>query len=168
MSVKQGWYVIYTRSRHEKKIAQQLSEQNFKVYLPTITTISQWSDRKKKVEKPLFSSYVFVYLKTIKDYHKAITIDGVVLFIKFSGKLVRVLDEEINRIKIFLNQFTQVELKNSLDLRIGERKRINSGPFENYECEIIKIDNKQKVCVRIDSLQQSLLAELHPYSLMQW
>lgn len=166
MNFIKGWYVIYTKSRYEKKIAQNLVEQNFKVYLPLNTNISQWSDRKKKVEKPLFSSYVFIYLETTKDYLNALTIDGVVLFIKFGGRLVRVLDEEINRIKIFLNQFSQVELKKSLDIQVGERKRITSGPFENYECEIIKIDNKQKICVRIDSLQQSLLAEIHFYHLL--
>lgn len=160
MNFIKGWYVIYTKSRYEKKTSQKLSEQNFKVYLPLNTTISQWSDRKKKVEKPLFSSYVFVYLETVKDYLKALTIDGVVLFIKFGGRLVRVLDEEINNIKTFLNQFTQVELRNSFDLKLGERKIIASGPFENYECEIIKIDNKQKICVRIGSLQQSIVATI--------
>nr|WP_315033449.1 UpxY family transcription antiterminator [uncultured Chryseobacterium sp.] len=158
MNFIKGWYVIYTKSRYEKKTSQKLSEQNFKVYLPLNTTISQWSDRKKKVEKPLFSSYVFVYLETVKDYLKALTIEGVVLFIKFGGRLVRVLDEEINNIKIFLNQFSHVELENSLELRIGERKTIMSGPFENYECEIIKMDNKHKICVRIGSLQQSIVA----------
>lgn len=166
MNFIQGWYVIYTQSRYEKKIAQKLNEQNFKVDLPFNTEVSQWSDRKKKIEKPLFSSYVFVYLDSLKDYSKAMSIDGVVLFIKFGGRLVRVLDEEINKIKIFLNHFSQVELKHSLDLNIGEIKRINSGPFENYECEIIKIDNKHKICVRIGSLQQSLLAEIHSYHLI--
>lgn len=166
MNFIQGWYVIYTKSRYEKKIAQKLAEQNFKVYLPLNTVVSKWSDRKKKVEKPLFSSYVFVYLNSLKDYSKALNIDGVVLFIKFGGRLVRVLDEEINQIKIFLNQFSQVELKQSLDLKIGEIKRISSGLFENYECEIVKIDNKHKICVRIGSLQQSLLAELHSYHLI--
>lgn len=166
MNLTQGWYVIYTKSHYEKRVAQKLTEENFKVYLPLDISISQWSDRKKKIEKPLFSSYVFIYLETTKDYLKALTIDGVVLFIKFGGRLVRVLDEEINRIKIFLSQFSQVELKNSLDIQVGERKRITSGPFENYECEIIKIDNKQKICVRIDSLQQSLIAEIHSYHLI--
>lgn len=166
MNFIQGWYVVYTKSRYEKKIAQNLNEQNFKVYLPLDTVVSQWSDRKKKVEKPLFSSYVFVYLKTMKDYLRALSIDGVVLFVKFGGRLVRVLDEEINRIKIFLNQFSQVELKNSLEIKVGERKKITSGPFESYECEIIKIDNKQKICVRIDSLKQSLIAEIYSYNLI--
>jgi transcriptional antiterminator RfaH len=166
MNFTKGWYVIYTKSRFEKKIAQNLDAQNFRIYLPFNITTSQWSDRKKKVEKPLFSSYVFVYLETIKDYFKALAVDGVVLFIKFGGRLVRVLDEEINRIKIFLSQYSEVELKGIQELNIGERKIIESGPFESYPCEILKINNKQKICVRIDSLQQSLIAEIHPYHLI--
>ncbi|MFP3597033.1 UpxY family transcription antiterminator [Chryseobacterium sp. SIMBA_029] len=161
-----GWYVIYTKSRYEKKTSQKLAEQNFKVYLPLNKIFSQWSDRKKNIEKPLFTSYIFVYLNTIKDYLKALTIEGVVLFIKFNGGLVRVPDEEINRVKIFLNEFSEVEIKNTQDLKIGEKRKITSGPFENYDCEIIKVDNKQKICVRIDSLQQSLLAEIHSYHLI--
>ncbi|REC61344.1 antitermination protein NusG [Chryseobacterium pennae] len=125
MSFIQGWYVIYTKSRYEKKIGQKLNEQNFKANLPLNTIISQWSDRKKKVESPLFSSYVFVYLETIKDYFKAFTIVGVILFIKLGDRLVRILDDEIYKIKIFLNQFSEVKLKGTLDL---------------------KIDNKQKIC----------------------
>jgi len=166
MNFTKGWYVIYTKSRFEKKIAQKLAEQDFKIYLPLDIAISKWSDRKKKVEKPLFSSYVFVYLETIQDYFKALTVDGVVLFIKFGGRLVRVLDEEINRIKIFLSQYSEVELKGIHELNIGERKIIESGPFESYQCEILQINNKQKICVRIDSLQQSLIAEIHPYHLI--
>ncbi|RMZ58784.1 UpxY family transcription antiterminator [Chryseobacterium nematophagum] len=166
MNFIKGWYVIYTKSRYEKKTAQMLTDQNFKVYLPLQKIISQWSDRKKNVEKPLFSSYIFIYLETVKDYLRALTVDGVVIFIKFGGRLVRVLDDEINKVKIFLNQFSEVEIRNIQDLKIGEKRKITSGPFENYECEIIKIDNKQKVCVRIDSLQQSLVAEIHSYHLI--
>ncbi|MEI3791869.1 MULTISPECIES: transcription termination/antitermination protein NusG [unclassified Chryseobacterium] len=166
MNFIKGWYVIYTKSRYEKKTAQMLTEQNFKVYLPLQKIISQWSDRKKNVEKPLFSSYIFIYLETIKDYLRALTVDGVVIFVKFGGRLVRVLDDEINKVKIFLNQFSEVEIRNIQDLKIGEKRKITSGPFENYECEIIKIDNKQKICVRIDSLQQSLVAEIHSYHLI--
>jgi len=166
MNFMKGWYVIYTKSRYEKKTAQILTEQNFKVYLPLNKTISQWSDRKKKVEKPLFSSYVFIYLETIKDYLRALAIEGVVIFIKFGNRLVRVLDEEIDRIRVFLNEFSDVELRNSLDIKVGEKRRITSGPFENYDCEIIKIDNKKKICVRIESLKYSILAEMHSYHLI--
>ena len=166
MNFAQGWYVAYTRSRFEKKIANKLIESEFDVYLPISTVISQWTDRKKKIEKPLFNSYVFVYLKSIKDYLKAMATEGIVLFISLGNKPVRVPDEEINRIRIFLNQYSEVELMGNHELNVGEKKLIMSGPFESYQCEILKINNKQKICVRIDSLKQSLIAEIHPYHLM--
>lgn len=161
-----GWYVVYTKSRFEKKTTDKLIEHQFKVYLPLVTTISQWSDRKKKVKKPLFNSYIFIYLETGKDYFEVLSIHGVVSFIKLETNPVRVPEEEINRIKIFLNEFHDVELKNTKDLKVGDKRKITSGPFENYECEIIRIDNKNKICIRINSLQQSLLAEIHPYHLI--
>jgi transcriptional antiterminator RfaH len=166
MEFHQGWYVVYTKSRYEKKIVNLIEEKEVSVYLPLISKINQWSDRKKIVETPLFNSYVFVYLKNYKDYLNVLAVSGVVFFIKIGGKLVRVLDEEINKIKIFLRQFSDIEIKNSLEIKIGEKKTIKSGPFQDYQCEILRIDNKNKICVRIDSLGQSLLAEIHPYHLV--
>lgn len=98
MNFIKGWYVIYTKSHYEKKVTQKLIEENSKVYLPVITVISQWSNRKKKTENPLFNSYVFVYLETLKNYFRSLSIDGVVLFIKFDGRLVRVLNKKNDRI----------------------------------------------------------------------
>lgn len=166
MEFHQGWYVVYTKSRYEKKIVNLIEEKEVAVYLPLVSKINQWSDRKKIVETPLFNSYVFVYLKNYKDYLNVLAVSGVVFFIKIRGKLVRVLDEEINKIKIFLRQFSDIEIKNSLEINIGEKKVIKSGPFQDYPCEILRIDNKNKICVRIDSLGQSLLAEIHPYHLV--
>ena len=45
-----NWYVLYTTSRAEKKVAQRLEEKGLEVFLPMIEELRQWSDRKKKVE----------------------------------------------------------------------------------------------------------------------
>lgn len=60
------WFVIYTKPRCEKKIAQKLEALGIEVFCPLITTIKQWSDRKKKVEIPLFSSYIFLKIAEAK------------------------------------------------------------------------------------------------------
>ena len=54
------WYVMYTTSRSEKKVADRLAERGWEVYLPIVEELRQWSDRKKKVQRPLFNAYVFV------------------------------------------------------------------------------------------------------------
>ena len=56
------WLVLYTKPRNEKKVAERLTKNGFEVYCPLIKTLRQWSDRKKKVEIPMFSSYVFIHI----------------------------------------------------------------------------------------------------------
>ena len=54
------WYVVYTKSKQEKKVAEGLKKLGIEAYCPLVTVMKQWSDRKKKVEVPLINSYVFV------------------------------------------------------------------------------------------------------------
>ena len=63
------WHALYVRSRMEKKVLSQLEESGYKAYLPLITQVKQWSDRKKKVEEPLFKSYVFAAGQTEPSAH---------------------------------------------------------------------------------------------------
>jgi transcription antitermination factor NusG len=58
-----GWYVMYTKPRHEKQVTRQLELLEINSYLPTIKTLRKWADRKKYVVMPLFPSYVFVNLE---------------------------------------------------------------------------------------------------------
>ena len=56
------WYALHTRSRHEKAVRDQLDKQGIEPLLPTVKRLSQWKDRKKEIEIPLFSGYCFVRL----------------------------------------------------------------------------------------------------------
>ena len=69
-----NWYVLYTKSRNEKLVAERLKEIGIETYCPVLKKVKQWSDRKKVVEEPLFKSYVFVRLEehNRKDVFKEI------------------------------------------------------------------------------------------------
>ena len=56
------WYVIYTKPKNEKKVAERLQQIEIEVFCPLVTVVKQWSDRKKKIQIPLFNSYVFVFI----------------------------------------------------------------------------------------------------------
>ena len=72
-----NWYAIWTRSRHEKIVRDQLDKKAVDVFLPTIGKWSRWKDRKKKIDWPLFPGYVFA--RFIADERVGILkIDGVV------------------------------------------------------------------------------------------
>jgi transcriptional antiterminator RfaH len=123
------WYVLYTNPRAEKKVAAQLATMGIEVYCPLVVRLQQWSDRKKKVEMPLFSSYVFVNL----EEHLRETVfnaKGVVRYLYWLGKPAIVKEEEIIAIKKWLaTDYSDIEIEN---LHKGDEIEITEGPFKNH------------------------------------
>ena len=74
------WYVVYTLSKHEKKVEKLLERKNIESYLPKRTIIRQWSDRKRKVEAPLFPNYLFVHIHP-REFWKVLSTNGVIRFV---------------------------------------------------------------------------------------
>jgi transcription antitermination factor NusG len=101
-----NWYVLYTKSRQEKKVAEKLMELNIEAYCPTRIVSKVWSDRTKRVEEPLFKSYCFV---RVSDTERELVFQatGVVRYLFWLGKPAIVKDTEIDTIKKWLNEFDQ-------------------------------------------------------------
>ena len=53
---------MQTKPRHEKRVAAELEEKGVMAFLPMLSEVHQWSDRKRQVELPLFTTYVFVQI----------------------------------------------------------------------------------------------------------
>lgn len=131
IEVNSSWYVLYTRSRHEKKVEEELLKQGFESYCPKTKHLKKWSDRKKIVEEPLFKSYCFVKILENQKYEVLTTL-GVVKFISFGGKSATLRSEIVERIKSMLNEFESREV-NIEKLNEKDNVLIKSGVF---------IDNK--------------------------
>ncbi|QHI35463.1 Transcription antitermination protein RfaH [Kordia antarctica] len=160
-----GWHVLYVRSRWERKVYESLKEISLDPFLPQIKTIKQWSDRKKTIIKPLFPSYVFVNINSSLEYHKALSLNGVCSFIRFRNEYARVTTKEIEQIKLLVGDVNITDIETNIKLpEIGEIKKINYGPLNGLNCEIIKVDNHNKIIVRIDSLRQNIIATIPSYS----
>ena len=82
--MEKKWFVVYTRPQQELKVAEQLSAMGITNYCPTITLLKQYSDRKKKVNKPLLSSYVMVELEE-NQRNKVFSCSGIVRYFCPSG-----------------------------------------------------------------------------------
>lgn len=155
------WYVLYTKPRNEKKTASLLAIKGFTVFCPTQINIKQWSDRKKKVEEPLFRSYLFVQLA---DYQKecveVLTTPGAVRFLWWQKKPGIVRDEEIEAIKLFLRVYDKIETAAVTDLvQPGDQVTITSGPFVQKTGELIRIRGN-KAYLKIAALGVQLIAEV--------
>ncbi|GAA0740315.1 UpxY family transcription antiterminator [Gaetbulibacter jejuensis] len=159
MSFKIGWYVLYVKSRWEKKVHESLNNISLESFLPLVKTTQQWSDRRKIILKPLFPSYVFVNINSSLEFHKALTVNGACTYISFGNEYACVNEQEIDQIKLLVGDDNITDITTIVDLpKIGQTKKISYGPLNGLECEIIKINNLNKIIVRIDSLQQNIMA----------
>jgi len=165
MNIKTGWHVLYVKSRWEKKVFESLKENSLEPFLPQAKQIRQWSDRKKTIFKPLFPSYVFVHLNSSLDFVKALSVNGACAYIRFGKEYARVTNKEINKIKLLIGDENITDIETNAQLpEVGETKKITYGPLSGLDCEIVKVDNHEKIIVRIDSLQQNIVATIPSYS----
>lgn len=158
-----GWHVLYVKSKHEKKVDFLLKDLELDSFLPTITTIRQWADRKKKVIKPLFPSYVFLNVHSKNEFHKALQVAGVFKYVRFGENFAKVRNDEIKRIKQLLNLegISEVDSVTNIPFK-GEKMSINYGSLIGLDCVVLKVNNRNKVFVRIESLKRNITAIVPP------
>ncbi|NGY37389.1 UpxY family transcription antiterminator [Flavobacterium sp. XN-5] len=144
-----NWYVVYTKPKWEKKVAEQLTKIGVECYCPMVTQVRQWSDRKKKVIVPLFNSYIFVQLP---EAERSLVFQsaGAVRYLFWLGKAAIVRDEEIATIKQWLDKPDVYDI--SIDtIQVGDRINVESGPFAEQEA-IVQEVNKTHYILMLESL----------------
>jgi transcription antitermination factor NusG len=150
-----NWYAVYTKPRWEKKVNELLLKAGVEAYCPLNKVRKKWSDRIKWVEEPLFKSYVFV--KIAEEEQTAVRmVNGIVNFVYWLGRPAIIQDKEIEIIRKFLNEYTEVRAE-PLDLRIDAKIKINRGVLMDKEAKVVEVMNK-KVRVVIESIGYALFA----------
>jgi transcription antitermination factor NusG len=157
------WYVLYTKPRNEKKVAKLLEEKDIEVYCPVREEIRQWSDRKKKVQEPIFRSYIFVKLENYKqDNVPVLLTPGAVRFLWWNGKPGLVRNNEIQAIKDFLNDYKNAEI--TVELEKGQNVVVKEGPLKESYGTVLAV-KKNKAILHLKSLGLNLIATLPVQSL---
>jgi transcription antitermination factor NusG len=149
------WYPFYTRSRFEKKALLNLQKGGYEAFLPLKPSERTWSDRKKIVEMPLFSSYIFVKVPKYKLYD-VLQVYGIVRYIVFNGQPATVKESEIELIKKILSPKIEVEVIDGA-IEEGAVVKLTSGIFNGYNGKVVKLSGKNKVVIQIESINKSLL-----------
>ncbi|GAA3779424.1 UpxY family transcription antiterminator [Flavobacterium ginsengiterrae] len=140
-----SWYVVYTKPKWEKKVAEKLTQIGIECYCPLITQVKQWSDRKKKVEVPLFNSYVFVNIEDV-DRNSVFQIAGVVRYLFWLGKPAIVRDEEINIIKNSLKASNIADVSVT-QIQVGDRIKLETGAFSNQNAIVQEVSKTHYILV---------------------
>lgn len=144
-----NWYAVYTKPRSEKKVTERLSDTGLEVYCPLIKTLRQWSDRKKKVQLPMFPGYVFV---CVSEIERAVVLQdfGVLNFVFWLGKPAVIRENEIATIRKIAENGEEINI-NSEGFEVGRMVKIPEGPFKGMTGIVDKLD-KRKVIVLVEQL----------------
>jgi transcription antitermination factor NusG len=134
------WFVIYTKSRNEKKVAELLQKNGVEVFCPLVKLKKNWSDRTKIVETPLFNSYVFVNLSE-KDRNVVFNVPGVIRYLFWLKKPAIVKDSEIESLKAVLHE--TIDSFTIENYQIGDTVKISEGVFKGLDGVIEKQSNNK-------------------------
>jgi transcription antitermination factor NusG len=152
---KRKWYVVYTKPRWEKKVYRLFEERRIEAYCPLNRVRKKWSDRVKWVEEPLFKSYVFVNVAE-EELTEIRLVNGVVNFVYWLGKPAVVKEKEIEVIRKFLNEYSDIRVE-PVELKKDTKVTIRKGALMDKEAKVMKILNN-RVQVVIESIGFALVA----------
>lgn len=152
------WYALYTKPRSEKKALSAIEEKGIEVFLPLKKMLRKWSDREKWVDLPLFSSYIFVKVSE-KEYYNALNTPYTVRYIAFEGKAIPIRQEVITDIMRIINSDIEFSTTNEI-YEIGDICEIISGSLIGIKGELITVNGKHKLVLKIDALNNSLLVNI--------
>jgi transcription antitermination factor NusG len=149
-----SWYAIYTKPRWEKKVHALLLKKGIESYCPLNRVVKQWSDRKKKVEIPLFTSYIFTNI-TVEQYSDIRMTAGVVNFVYWLGKPAIISNTEMKALQDFVDNNENI-LVQQIGYKEGDSIAIESGIFKGQKATVNKV-NKNKVELILEELQIKLV-----------
>lgn len=138
-----SWYVLYTKPRNEKKVADRLSGAGYNVYCPLQKVRRQWSDRVKVVQEPLFRGYLFIQVEDHKR-DEVFSFPGTLRYLFWLKRPAVVRDAEIKTIKKWLGSFDHQDIDISM-IMPGDFVRITSGQFSGEEAVLLDRSNQRAV-----------------------
>jgi len=158
-----NWYAVQTRARNEKVISERLKEQGLITFLPLVTEIRRWSDRKKKVELPLFSCYVFVKLvfANSEERMRVFRTNGVFGIVSMGGEPIPIPEEQIEALRTVATQ--RISWSAHPFLKIGQRVRIRGGSLDGVEGVLLSRNGDRTLIISVDAIQRSLAVRVEGY-----
>ena len=154
LSAVQKWFVLYTKSRHEKFVESTLTKKGIESFTPTVFLKKRWSDRVKLIEQPLFKSYCFAKF-SLKDKTAVLSRPGVANIVHFKDQYIPVQDSVIDSLKILIKN--KVKIDPYPYLKTGDKIRIKKGPLKDLEGYIIEKRNKNATLViSIEAINASI------------
>jgi transcriptional antiterminator NusG len=156
-SDKKAWYAIWTRSRHEQTVREQLEGKGVEAFLPTITKWSRWKDRKKQIEWPLFPGYCFARFEG-HDRLPVLKCSGVVTIVSFDGEIVPIPEHEIQSIRTLVD--SELQFDPCPMIREGMMVEVTHGPLRGVVGRLVRKGAHARLVLSVDLIGQAVSVEV--------
>ena len=156
-STEPRWFAIWTRSRHERLVHDQLSERQIAAFLPSVTRWSHWKDRRKKIEWPLFPGYCFARFEG-GERLPILKCSGVVSIVSFYGEIAQIPEQEIESIRRLVQsdlQFDPCPL-----IREGMMVEVTHGPLKGVVGRLVRKGAHARLVLSVNLIGQAVSVEV--------
>jgi transcription antitermination factor NusG len=152
-----SWFAVWTRSRHEHVVRQQIERKQFEAFLPTITRWSRWKDRKKKIDWPLFPGYCFARFSE-EDSLAILKCVGVVNIVSVQGKPAPIPQHEIDGIRRLLESDLQYDPCPMI--HEGTMVEVTHGSLKGVVGRLVRKGAHARLILAVDLIGQGVSVEV--------
>jgi transcription antitermination factor NusG len=151
------WFALWTRSRHEQVVREQLEQKRVEAFLPTVTRWSRWKDRKKKIDWPLFPGYCFARFDP-RERLPVLKCTGVVNIISFEGEPAPIPEQEIDGIRRLVE--SDLAYDPCPMIREGSMVEVVHGPLKGVVGRLVRKNDKARLVLSVDLIGQAVSVEV--------
>jgi len=152
------WYAVYTKSRHEKRIKQQLDSRSIEAFLPLYQAVHRWKDRRVGVSLPVFPGYLFVRISLPRHRWPVVSVPGVVNLVGRPGCPTPVAEQEIEALRICSARGHRMVPHPYLVA--GGRVRVRSGPLADMEGILLRQKGKSRLVLSVNLIARAVAVEV--------
>ena len=154
----ESWFAVWTRSRHEHVVREQLQTKQIDAFLPTITKWSRWKDRKKRIDWPLFPGYCFARFDP-NDTLAVLKCSGVVSIVSFEGKPAPIPDYELDSIRLLVT--SDLHFDPCPLIKEGAMVEVVHGPLRGVVGRLMRKDSaRARLVLAVDLIGQAVSVEV--------
>lgn len=164
-TISAPWFALYTRSRFEKHVADQLERKRVPVFLPLREEVHRWQDRYQRVEVPMFRGYLFAqFAPDSLERVSVLRTTGVVRIVGFGSEYSVVPSEQIEMLRRLAAERTALQPHRYL--RVGQRVKVATGSLAGMEGILVRIRKQDRLVIAVDAIRQAVAVELAGYEVI--
>lgn len=152
-----AWFAIWTRSRHEQVVREQIETKGLEAFLPTIPRWSRWKDRRKKIDWPLFPGYCFARFDPAERL-SVLKCSGVVSIVSFNGDIAPIPDLEIDSIRRLVT--SELQYDPCPLIREGTMVEVVHGPLRGVVGRLLRKGAHARLVLAVDLIGQAVSVEV--------